>query len=100
MDLEKKKLLPRSVKPKGGGTLASDKALKCQAKATEEHQGQQGQAALCPREAVACILAPVRGGLVACQQKLITGSQSHLGTKDKCLHTKSMLGHRDENTRE
>lgn len=60
MDLETK-LLPRSVKPKGGGTLGSDKALKCLAKATEEHQGQQGQAALCPREGSGLYLSPCEG---------------------------------------
>lgn len=57
----KEKLLPRSVKPKGRGTLGSDKALKCPVKATDEHQRQQGQSALCPREGSGLYLSPCEG---------------------------------------
>lgn len=38
--------LLRSVRPKGGDTQGSDKALGCPAKATEEHQREQGPGSL------------------------------------------------------
>lgn len=67
LGLEKKSLL-RSLRPKGGGTQGSDKALQCPAKGVEEHQREQGPVSL-PSQEVAYVSVPVRRGLVGWQQR-------------------------------